>query len=395
MSFEPGAPPEAGVIPLHVPELTGNERRYVLECLDSGWISSVGPFVQRFERSVADVTGRRHAVAVVSGTAALHLALLAAGVKADDEVIVSALSFVAPANAIRYLGAWPSFIDAEPAHWQMDPRKLEEFLARKCAVSGGELHNRVTGRRVAAIVPVHVLGHPCDMDSIRALAERYHLVLIEDAAEALGAGHRGRPVGAVGLAACFSFNGNKLFSTGGGGIVVTDDDEVARRVRYLSTQAKDDPIEYRHDEIGFNYRLPSLQAALGCAQLERMTVFVDRKREIARRYSERLGDIPGIDLMREAPWAKSTFWLYTVLVDEKRYGMSSRALLHHLDAKGIQTRPLWTPLPRLAPYLTAPRTEIEVADRLHASALSIPCSVGLTEGQLDQVADAIRRGARA
>jgi perosamine synthetase len=394
MSFEPGAPTRSGVIPLHVPELTGNERSYVLECLDSGWISSVGPFVERFERMAADQVGRRHAVAVVSGTAALHLALLAAGVKPDDEVIVSALSFVAPANAIRYVGAWPVFIDAEARHWQMDPQKLEQFLARECVVSGGDLHNRSTGRRISALVPVHVLGHPCDVDPIRELAERYGLPLIEDAAEALGATYRGRPVGAFGMTACFSFNGNKLFSTGGGGMVVTDDDTIARRIRYLSTQAKDDPLEYRHDEIGFNYRLPSLQAALGCAQLERVATFVDRKREIARKYSERLGTVPGIQPMGEASWAKATFWLYTVLVDESRYGMNSRALLRHLETLGIQTRPLWMPLPRLVPHLSAPRSSIEVADSLYARALSLPCSVGLSDADLDRVAEAIRNGAR-
>jgi len=395
MSSEPGAPIQAGTIPLHVPELSGNERRYVLECLDSGWISSVGPFVDRFERAMANQIGRRHAVAVVSGTAALHLALIGAGVKPDDEVIVSALSFVAPANAIRYVGAWPVFIDAEPTYWQMDPQKLEQFLTQSCTISQGSLRNRTTGRRIAAIVPVHVLGHPCDLDAICALAARYEIPIVEDVAEALGATYRGRPVGSHGLAACYSFNGNKLFSTGGGGMVVTDDDALASRVRYLSTQAKDDPIEYRHEEIGFNYRLPSLQAAIGCAQLERVDAFVQRKRETAKRYSELLRDVPGIELMREAPWAQSTFWLYTVLVDQERYGMSSRDLCRHLGAQGMQSRPLWMPLPSLTPYRSAPRSSIEIADRLHASALSIPSSVGLGDADIQRVSRVIREEVRS
>src|SRR6476619_7426048 len=279
-SFEPGAVAEAGTIPLSVPELGGNEWLYVKECLDTNWVSSAGPFVDRFERMVAAVSGDRFAVATASGTAALHLALLVAGIESDDEVIVSSLTFVAPVNAIRYVGAWPVFIDAEPNHWQMDPQKVADFLTNQCIWANGQLRNKSTGRRVKAILPVHILGHPCDMDPIVQIARKFELVVIEDATEALGARYKSRPVGKPGDVACFSFNGNKIITTGGGGMIVTDNERWAEKAKYLSTQAKDDPIEYIHDEIGYNYRLTNIQAALGVAQIELLDKHIAAKRNI-------------------------------------------------------------------------------------------------------------------
>src|SRR5271157_3460815 len=245
----PDAPSAAGSIPLSAPEIRGNEWRYVKECLDTAWVSSVGSYVDRFEQMVAQQAGTRYAVATVNGTSALHIALLVAGVRPEDEVLVSALTFIAPVNAIRYVGAWPVFIDAEPAYWQMDPARVVEFLERDCRWSDGTLYNQRTGRRVTAVIPVHVLGHPVDLDPILEVASKFGLKVIEDATEGLGATYKGRGLGCLGDLACFSFNGNKIITTGGGGMIVTDNQEWARRAKYLTTQAKDNEVEFIHGEI--------------------------------------------------------------------------------------------------------------------------------------------------
>lgn len=377
-------------IPLAIPEISGNEWRYVKECLDGGWVSSVGAYVDRFEQAVAARVGRRHGIAVVNGTAALHLALMIAGVERGDEVVVPALTFIAPANAVRYLGAHPVFVDVEPRHAQIDVHAVADFLASGCQREGGALVNRSTGRRVRALLPVHLLGHPCDMAPLNELARRYGLAVVEDATESLGATYGGRPVGTHGDFACFSFNGNKLITTGGGGMLVTNDDELARRARYLSTQAKDDPIEYVHGEIGWNYRLTNVLAAIGCAQLERLDEFVAIKRRIARSYQVGLAGLPGIRLIGEAPWARSSFWLSTVVLDRPCEPRASRELHAALGARGIQTRPLWQPLHRSPAHLGSQSWNVSVAEDLYARALSLPCSVGLTDDDVAAVIEAIR-----
>lgn len=384
-----GAPVAAGFVPLCVPELRGNEWAYIKECLDTNWVSSVGSYVDRFERAVADRVGTAHAVATVNGTAALHVALQLAGVQPDDEVLVSTLTFIAPANAIRYVGANPVFVDAEPRYWQMDAERAADFLERGCTWRDGALYNRVTGRRVRAIVPVHVLGHPVEMTPLLEAARRYGLSVVEDATESLGAEWHGRPVGQLGDIACFSFNGNKLITTGGGGMLVTNDEQLARRARYLTTQAKDDPIEYVHEAVGYNYRLTNVLAAMGVAQMEQLDAYIAAKRDTAARYAEALGDLPGVEVMREAPWARSVFWLYTVLVDAERFGMDSRALLRALGERGIQTRPLWQPLHRSKAHAGAFAIGGEVAERLNRDALSLPCSVGLTPDEQTRVIEAM------
>jgi perosamine synthetase len=390
MRSELGAPPDAGFIPLCDPCVRGNEWTYVKECLDTGWVSSVGAYVDRFERMVADWVGTRCGVATVNGTAALHIALLVAGVKPGDEVLVSTLTFIAPANAVRYAGAWPVFIDAEPDYWQMDVEKAGRFLDRECQWKNGALWNNRTGRRVAALLPVHVLGHPVDMEPLLLLARKYSLPVIEDATESLGATCRGRPVGKWGGLACFSFNGNKILTTGGGGMIVTDNEAWAERAKYLTTQAKDDPVEYVHHEIGYNYRLTNLQAAMGCAQMEQLDEYIAAKRAIADRYVAALQGVDGLVSMREAPWARSVFWMFTVLIDETRFGISWRGLLKELHSRKIQTRPLWEPLHRSRAHRDCQAFECEVADRLHAQALSLPCSVGLTPSQQARVLAAVR-----
>ncbi len=390
-SSEPGAPAQPGGIPLCVPEIRGNEWKYVKECLDTNFVSSVGPFVNRFERMMAERIGARFAVATTTGTAALHVALLVAGVRPDDEVLVSTLTFIAPVNAIRYVGAWPVFIDSEPAHWQMDPARVQDFLERECRAEDGQLRNARTGRRVAAILPVHILGHPVDMDPIVDIARRFGLAVIEDATESLGARYRERNVGALGDVACFSFNGNKIVTTGGGGMLVTDNEAWAARAKYLTTQAKDDPVEFKHHAVGFNYRLTNVQAAIGVAQLEMLDEYIAAKRRIADVYATALGDVPGLTPMREAKWAFSSCWMFTALVNADVYPMDRRRLHERLRASGIDTRPLWQPAHASTAHLDAERRPCPVADRLNAQAISLPSSVGLTAEQQARVIDTVRR----
>ena len=376
-------------VPLCVPEVRGNEWKYIKDCLDTNWVSTVGSYVDRFEAAMADAVGAKHAVATVSGTAALHVALLVAGVQPEDEVLVSTLTFIAPANAIRYAGAWPVFVDAEPNHWQMDVEKVRGYLEEECHWRSRAIYSRNTGRRVRAIIPVHILGHPVDLDPILELALEYNLTVVEDATESLGAKYKGTSVGHLGDIACFSFNGNKLITTGGGGMIVTDNAEWARRAKHLTTQAKDDPLEYVHSEIGYNYRLTNIQAAMGVAQLEQLDSYLETKRRIAASYTQAFEHVSGITPMREASWAKSAFWMYTMLIDEQKYGIGSRELLRELASRGIQTRPLWQPIHRSKAHCGCTATDCEAAERLNLKALSLPCSVGLDPTSQQLVIDSV------
>lgn len=372
-------------IPLSAPVIRGNEWKYVKDCLDTGWVSSVGSYVNRFEQDLATFVGARYGVATSSGTAALHVALQVVGVEPEDEVLVSTLSFIAPANAVRYLGAWPVFIDAEPHYWQMDGEKVAMFLQRECIWQDNTLRNKTTGRRVRAILPVHILGHPCELEKLRSLALTYNLRIVEDATESIGALYRGACLGSRGDVACFSFNGNKLLTTGGGGMLVTHREDWARKAKYLTTQAKDDDVEYIHGEVGYNYRLTNLQAAVGCAQLEQVEDFITSKRRLASRYRTALQSIAGIQVMPEAPWATSVYWLYTILIDSSVTKVDRSALHKILSARHIETRPLWQPLHRSPAHRTAQAYHCAVADRIHTQALSLPSSTNLTDGEQDRV----------
>jgi perosamine synthetase len=389
LNFEPGAPVAMGGIPLCVPEIRGNEWVYIKECLDTNFVSSVGPFVDRFERELAAYVGAKHAVAVSTGTAALHVALIVAGIGPEDEVLVSTLTFIAPVNAIRYVGAWPVFIDSEPTYWQMDLQKVHDFLEKDCHRVDGELRNRHTGRRVRAILPVHILGHPVDMDPLMELAQKHGLVVIEDSTESLGARYKGVMTGTIGHIACFSFNGNKIITTGGGGMIVTDNEAWARKARYLTTQAKDDSLEFIHNEVGFNYRLTNLQAALGCAQLEQLDEYISIKRQIASDYTQALNRVPGVNAMIQAEWAASVFWLFTILVEEHRFGMDGRQLMRELAGSNIQARPLWQPMHLSPAHKHAFAVDCSVAEKLNREAVSLPCSVGLTSSEMDRVISVI------
>ena len=377
-------------IPLSVPYLHGNEQRYLEECIRTNWVSYVGPFVARFEDEFAKAVGAKHAVAVNSGTAALHIALIAADVGPGDLVLVPDVTFIAPANAVRYCGADPVFIGVTKDTWQLDVGLVERYLSERCEIRGAQTRHKATGRRVRAIVPVHLLGHAVDMDPLLALARRGGMRVIEDATETLGGTYRGRQVGTLGDAGCFSFNGNKIITSGGGGMVTTDDADRAKRMKYLSTQARDDTKEYVHESVGFNYRLTSLQAAVGVAQLEMLGEHVRRKRAIAARYSKELADVAGVTLPIQGSWAESTFWLYTILVD-KPARRSSRELIADLAAEKIEARPLWAPLHEQRPYKDAESFEVGTSRWLYERAVSLPCSVGLTDGEQTRVIAAVRR----
>jgi perosamine synthetase len=381
-------------IPLSEPLLQGREWAYVKECLDSGWVSSVGSFVNRFEDMTAQLTGAPHAVAVVNGTSGLHVALKAAGVEAGDGVLVSNLTFVAPVHAICYAGAVPVFMDADPETWQMDAKKVARFLETECVLEKGICRFRKTGMRIRALLPVHILGLACEMDTLMELARRYSLLVIEDAAEGVGVRYRGRSVGTWGDIGVLSFNGNKIITTGGGGMVLTRDQRLGERVRYLTTQAKDDAVEYIHREIGYNYRLTNIQAALGVAQMEQLDRFIQRKREIAAFYTKALGDLEDLTLMPSPPNTEATFWLYTVLLPSGTTVPERQAFRIRLFEQGIETRPLWHPISTLPPYADFSAFEIEQSPQLYARALSLPSSPSLSDADLRRVSDQFHQAYR-
>ena len=376
-------------IPLSVPHLAGNEWTYIKDCLDTNWVSYVGPYVERFEKELAIKVGSRCAVATSSGTAALHVALLLAGVGRDDEVVMPGLTFVAPANAIRYCGAWPTFTDIRADDWQWDVAQVKAFL-KGCGMQDGKLVNKQTGRRIAALLPVHLLGGMCDVDAVAELATHYELPIVEDAAECLGATYKGRPI----AAACpvyrgplrlviTSFNGNKIITTGGGGAIFSDDSAIAGRAKHLTTTAKADKIEFFHDEVGYNYRLTNIAAALGVAQLEKLDEYVEIKRAIAGRYAAAFGDNRHIRTHREPADCRSTFWMYSIRLDR-----AARPEIDKLNADGIMARPLWVPLHRLPVFKDSCFIyNAEQCDQLHAAGLSLPCSVGLTTKDQQRVTE--------
>ncbi len=374
---------EDRLIPLCAPEISGNEWKYVKECLDTGWVSSAGPFVERFELETARYVGARQGVAVSNGTAALHVALKVVGVRPDDEVLVSDLTFVAAANAVSYCRAHPVLMDADRTTWEMDVDKVARFLDEECVVDKSECRNRRTGRRVRAILPVHILGMSCRIDRIMELARRYSLKVVEDSAEALGVRFADRHVGTFGDIGAFSFNGNKILTSGGGGMLVTDNEEYAKRARYLTTQAKDDPQEYFHNEVGYNYRLSNIQAALGVAQLEQIDRFIDRKRSIARTYEDAFRDLPGVETMpAETPGVRPTFWLYTVLLDEAITLEERRRFVSAIRKDGVGARSLWHPIHDLPPYRGCQAYDIQISPELFRRAISLPSSVGIPEDDL-------------
>lgn len=365
-----GAQPAA----LHEPWFVGREWEYVRQCLDSGWVSSVGPFVDRFEADLAAVTGAAHAVAVVNGTAALHVALLLAGVRPGDEVLVPALTFVATASAVRYCGAVPHFVDSSEATLGLDPVGLGTHLARITTRTGAGCVNRESGRILRAVVPMHTFGHPVDMRGVLEVAAEFGLTVVEDAAESLGSTIDGRHTGTFGAFGTLSFNGNKTVTTGGGGAILTNDPALARRAKHLTTTAKvAHQWEYVHDEVGYNYRLPNINAALGCAQLEQLPRFLADKRALTERYARAFSDVPHVRLMREPSGCVSNYWLQALVLDERVSDQRDAVLAATNDA-GFMTRPPWTLMHRLAPYQDCPRMDLPVAESLGRRVVNLPSS---------------------
>lgn len=366
---------------LHEPEFAGNEWQYVKECLDTGWVSSAGRFVERFEKDIASYTGAAHAVAIVNGTAALHACLMLAGAGRDDEVIAPALTFVATANAIAYCGAVPHFADCEERTLGLDPCKLDGHLATLSERRTGGLYNRQTGRRIAAVVAMHTFGHPVDLDALSVVCRRHGLPLIEDAAESLGSLYKGRHTGNDGLISALSFNGNKIVTTGGGGAVVTNDPDLARRAKHLTTTAKlGHRWAFKHDEVGYNYRLPNLNAALGCAQLEQMDGFVARKRTLADRYRKAFQGLPGVRVFAEPEGCRSNYWLNVLLLDGGVAGLRDDVLAATNDA-GFMTRPAWEPMHQLPMFSGCPRMDLSVTEDLCRRLINLPSSPRLAGGR--------------
>ncbi len=369
-----------GPVSLHEPTFTGNERAYVLACIDSTFVSSSGHFVDRFEAELAQYTGARHAVAVVNGTAALHLALKLAGVQPNDEVLVPTLSFVATANAVAYCGAQPHFVESEARTLGVDADALRRYLARCTTLRGPDCVNTATGRVIRALVPVHVFGHPADLSALVEVAQEFRLALVEDAAEALGSLYRGRHAGTFGLLGTLSFNGNKTITTGGGGAILTDDADLARRARHLATTAKlPHPWDYRHDEIGFNYRLPNLNAALGCAQLEQLPQKLALKRQLLQRYRAAFASIDGLRLLEEPEHCHSNYWLQALLLDAG-HDEALDAVLRATHAAGYMTRPVWRPLHTLPPFADCPRMALTCALSLAQRLINVPSNVSVAGG---------------
>ncbi len=362
---------------LHEPRFQGNEQRYVQDCIASTFVSSVGHYVDRFEADLARYTGARRAVAVVNGTAALQVAMQLAGVEVGDEVIIPALTFVATANAVHYRGAVPHLADSDETTLGIDPKALRDWLDYIAEITANGCRNRQTGRRIRAIVPMHCFGHPCDLERLAALARNYRLNLVEDAAESLGSRYQGQHTGTFGLIGTLSFNGNKTITTGGGGAILTDDEGMADRAKYLTTTAKQPHRwEYKHDEIGYNFRMPNINAALGCAQLEQLPDFLASQRRLYERYREAFAGLDEVRVMAEPPGCESNYWLQTLILDES-FADQRDAILATTNDAGLITRPTWTLIHQLPAYRHCPRAPLPVAESLARRIINMPSSAGL------------------
>jgi len=373
------------MIPLSAPSLKGNEWKYVKECLETEWVSSAGTYVDTFEKNVADYLGAGYAVACVNGTAALHISLLLADVKPHDEVIVPTVTFIAPVNAVKYIGAEPLFMDCDD-YCTLDIDKTEEFLKTHCEFKKGITVNKKTNRRIAAVIPVHVFGIPVNMDPLLELARHYNIAVIEDATESLGSLYKGKKTGTFGLLGCLSFNGNKIITTGGGGMIITDHETLAKRARYLTTQAKEGGMEYIHNEIGLNYRMVNVLAAIGVAQMEEIDNYVAMKRKNFNLYEKALSDTP-LTLLDEPAYAHSNKWFYALLCRDTK---GKNLMLEHLNRKGVQARPLWFLNHLQKPYAHCQAYAIEKAPHMYDTLVNIPCSVSLTEKEIKEVVKAMK-----
>ena len=364
-------------VPLSVPVFIGNEKKYLNECIDTTFVSSVGKFVDRFEEDTARYTGCKRAVVCVSGTNALHMSLMLAGVQRDDEVLTQALTFIATCNALSYIGAHPVFIDVDKDTMGLSPVAVREWLAKNSEQKNGECYNKRTGRRVKACVPMHTFGHPVHLDELVEVLKEYHIELVEDAAESIGSLYKGKHTGTFGKVGALSFNGNKTITTGGGGMMLFNDEELGVYAKHITTQAKiPHRWEFRHDHIGYNYRMPNINAALGCAQLEHIEEYVASKRETAKAYEEFFKDIPEIEFFVDTPETRSNYWLNVVILKDKEAQLD---FLEYTNDNGVMTRPIWELMNRLPMFEKCEhdglRNTIWFADRV----VNIPSSVRLSD----------------
>jgi perosamine synthetase len=364
----------AGPVSLHEPSFNGNEWIFLKECLDSTFVSSVGKFVDRFEHDLVKFTGAKYAIAVVNGTAALHIALKLAGVRSGDEVLVPALTFIATTNAVTYCNATPHFVDSEIGTLGVDAAKLRNYLIDHTEQRSGQCINRATGQVIRALVPMHTFGHPVDIDSLIAIAHDFNIALVEDAAESLGSFYHGQHTGTFGLLGTLSFNGNKTITTGGGGAVLTNDAALARHAKHLTTTAKLPHVwEFRHDEVGYNYRMPNLNAALGCAQLEQLPEKLYAKKALFARYQIAFKQVVGIKLISEPVQCQSNYWLQTLLLDAENVNERD-AILKATNQAGFMTRPAWTLINELTPFRGCPHMDLIMAKSLEQRLINIPSS---------------------
>ncbi len=389
------------MIPVNEPLMAANALKYVSECIETGWISSAGKFIQRFERDFANFMGTEHAVTTTSGTTALHLALASLNIGPGDEVITSNLTMIAVPYAILYTGASPMLIDVERDTFNIDPSKIEEFIVNNCRFDKQtqSLINKGTQGRIKAILPIHLYGHPCDMDAIMALAEEFNLLVIEDAAEAHGAryfspghGDSGRMAGSIGDVGCFSFYANKIITTGEGGMIVTDSDIIADRARRLKDLAHAPEQRFLHTDLAFNYRMTNLQAAVGVAQLEEIDRFLQIKENMALAYNERLRDVEGLTLPVEKEWAKNVYWMYSILIEDE-FGLSRDLFMDRLRERGVDTRTFFIPVHRQPVLSLSPSGQEQsfpVSDELSRKGLYLPSGLALTEVQIQTVCEAIK-----
>jgi perosamine synthetase len=364
-------------VSLHEPLFAGNEWKYVKECIDTGWVSSVGEYVTRFEQDLARITGARYAIATSNGTAALHVCLKLVGVRDGDEVLTPALSFVATANAITYCNAIPHLIDSDERSLGVDAFKLREYLSRIAEIRAGECFNRETGRRIRAVVPMHTFGHPVDLEALAEVCSEFCLEMIEDAAEALGSYYKGKHVGQHGRVSALSFNGNKIVTTGGGGAILTQDVDLAKLAKHLTTTAKvPHPWEFVHDQVGYNYRMPNLNAAMGCAQLEKLPEFLNSKRKLTERYRDAFSNLKGAIFFVEPEYARSNYWLNAILLEPGHESLRD-VVLERTNAQGILTRPIWTLMHRLPMHRDCPRMDLSQAESLEKRVINLPSSAAL------------------
>lgn len=368
------------MIPLSVPNISGNEWKYIKECLDTNWVSSVGSYVSLFENKVAEFCNVKHAIATSNGTAALHISLLLSGVKEGDLVIAPNITFVAPVNAIKYVGAEPVLIDVDLHTWQMDLGLLEKFLHEETILSDKNCVHKKTEKKITAILPVHVLGNICEMPRLLQLAAQYHLTIVEDATEALGSYYDKTHAGSFGEFGCLSFNGNKIITTGGGGMILTNGESIAKQAKHITTQAKSKPDEYYHDAVGYNYRLVNILAAMGVAQMEQLPGFLKRKNEITKVYNQAFEKIHGLQPQSITKQVEANHWLYTVRTPNQP------SLRKYLWDQGVEARPFWVPMNQLPSFKNSMYYhEADHSDAVYKSCLSLPCSTGITDGEIEQV----------